>query len=335
MNSILHITEVIKGGIASYIDELYLYHKNDDSIKFQFYVSKQEVDELKYVDKKLIYTFNKKRRSVFFFIKYFFGLINILYILKPKIIHCHSSFAGFFVRLIYFIKFWNKPIIIYTPHSWSFMMDTSNFKKKIYIFIERLLSIVTNKIICVSKYEFDFAASVGLNKNKMQVIYNGVIDKINNHDYKNVQFDSNYINCLYVGRLDLQKGIDILISAFNQLDDRFRLHIVGEKVLSNLDIENNKKCIFYGWVSRDEIDFFYRKCDIVIVPSRWDGLPIVPLEGMKNSKPLIVSDIGPLKELINGKNGLIFEKANVDSLVDSLLKIPNCDLDSMGEEYRL
>ena len=33
MNSVLHITEVIKGGIASYIDELYLYHNKNDSIK--------------------------------------------------------------------------------------------------------------------------------------------------------------------------------------------------------------------------------------------------------------------------------------------------------------
>ena len=56
MSSVLHITEVIKGGIASYIDELYLYHKKDNSIKFKFYISKQEIDELKFVDKKLIYT---------------------------------------------------------------------------------------------------------------------------------------------------------------------------------------------------------------------------------------------------------------------------------------
>jgi len=335
LNSILHITEVIKGGIASYIDELYLYHKKDDAIKFQFYISKEELDELKFVDKKLIYTFNKKKRSTLFFIKYFFGLIKLLISLKPKVIHCHSSFAGFFVRFIYLFKFWNRPVIIYTPHSWSFMMDTSYFKKKIYIFIERLLSIVTTKIICVSKYEFEYAVSVGINKNKMEVVYNGVVDTINRNDYNNIQFDANYINCLYVGRLDLQKGIDLLISAFNQLDDSFRLHIVGEKVLANLDIENNKKCIFYGWISREDIDFFYRNCDIVVVPSRWDGLPIVPLEGMKNSKPLLVSDIGPLKELINGKNGLIFKKGDVDSLVDCLKKIPNCDLQLMGEESKM
>ena len=77
MNSILHITEVIKGGIASYIDELYLYHKKDDAIKFQFYISKEELDELKFVDKKSIYTFNKKKRSILFFIKYFFSLIKL------------------------------------------------------------------------------------------------------------------------------------------------------------------------------------------------------------------------------------------------------------------
>lgn len=335
MNSILHITEVIKGGIASYIDELYLYHKKDNSIKFKFYISKQEIDELKFVDKKLIYTFNKKKRSLLFFINYFFGLIKLLYYLNPKVIHCHSSFAGFFVRFFYLLKFWNRPIIIYTPHSWSFMMDISRFKKYIYILIEKLLSIVTTKIICVSNYEFEYALSVGINKDKMEVIYNGVVDSINMNNYKNIQFDDNYINCLYVGRLDLQKGIDLLISAFDKIDNRFKLHIVGEKVLDNLDIENNKKCIFYGWVSRKDIDFFYRNCDIIVIPSRWDGLPIVPLEGMKNSKPLLVSDIGPLKELVNDKNGLFFEKGNVDSLVNCLNKIPNCGLKMMGKESKL
>jgi len=334
LHSVLHITEVIKGGIASYIDELYLYHKKNSNIQFHFFISQQEVNELKHVDKKLISTFEKKERSIFFFIRYFFGLLNLLLIKKPKVIHCHSSFAGFFVRFIYLFKILNRPTIIYTPHSWSFMMDVSNFKKNLYINIEKLLSNVTTKIICVSKYEYEIAVKVGIDKNKMIVIYNGVIDKISIKNPKKNHFNKNFINCLFVGRLDFQKGIDVLLSSFSKLNDSYKLHIVGEKVLNNLNIENNDKCIFHGWVSREDIDFYYKNCDILIVPSRWDGLPIVPLEAMKNSKPLVVSDIGPLKELLNGKNGLIFKKGDINSLLDALNRIPDCDLKAMGNESR-
>tara|TARA_B100000941_G_C28357630_1_gene475263 strand:- start:109 stop:819 length:711 start_codon:yes stop_codon:yes gene_type:complete len=214
------------------------------------------------------------------------------------------------------------------------MMMVPLWKKNFYIFVEKLLSVVTDKIICVSQYEYNYALSLGINGNKMEVVCNGIEDSIRVVNEEEKLFDSRFINYLFVGRLDYQKGIDILLEAFKSVNDNFKLHIIGEKVLNNLNIESNNKCIFHGWVPRTDMDYYYQNTDIVIVPSRWDGLPIVPLEAMKNSKPLIVSDIGPLKEVIKN-NGLFFKRDNIKSLVDAIKRIPNLDLDYMGCNSRL
>ena len=76
-------------------------------------------------------------------------------------------------------------------------------------------------------------------------------------------------------------------------------------------------------------------CDVVIMPSRWDGFGLVAIEAMRNSKPVIVSNRGALPELIkNNENGYIFDMDNLNSLILILSKLNKSDLKILGKNAR-
>lgn len=330
---ILHVGEYVNGGVATYlktlIDGLQQYKDIDTYLLMSEYKSQKDWGS---APKKVIYY--KYKRNIFNIFSAIRQIHSVINEIKPDIIHVHSSWAGLFVRLPYLFKR-KQSKIIYTAHGWSFIMDTSNLKKNIYAFTERILSMVTDKIINISKYEENMAIKFGLSKNKMVMIYNGVKDKKINITDNNLRKE-NKINLLFVGRLDKTKGIDILLDVYNH--DKFKnlhLYIIGNSVLDNIQIENSTRITYLGWINNDKIDKYYQMCDVVIMPSRWDGFGLVAIEAMRNSKPVIASNRGALPELIkNGINGYIFNLNDKNSLKNILEKIDNNTLSMLGKNGR-
>ncbi|MGU5121571.1 hypothetical protein MAX20_29515, partial [Escherichia coli] len=77
----------------------------------------------------------------------------------------HSTFSGVLGRLCLFILSpIVKPVVIYCPHAFSFMMTNQKLKKKIYVAIEKILQKNTDAIICVSKYELEESIKYGFDK---------------------------------------------------------------------------------------------------------------------------------------------------------------------------
>ena len=131
---------------------------------------------------------------------------------------------------------------------------------------------------------------------------------------------------LYFGRLSKEKGIDILIKSFLNIDKE--LYIVGKgpeegrlRALCN-DLKIGHKIKFLGFKSGKELDDLIYNTIAVVLPSQWyENGPYSAIEALSKGKPLIVSQYGGLPELID-KNGYIFktndELANYLSLVSSL-----------------
>lgn len=330
---ILHVGEYVNGGVATYIrtliDGLQNYCDIESYLVMSEYKSQKEWGN---IPKKIFYyKYKRKVTNIFSAIKQIHEVIEEV---NPDIIHVHSTWAGLFVRLPYLIKR-KKCKIIYTAHGWSFIMDVSKERKCLYSIIERILSMVTDKIINISKFEEKAALRYGLNKKKMTVIYNGVKD-INYNIKCNVDENNDKIRLLFVGRLDKTKGIDILLDIYNK--NKFKnlhLYIIGESVLDNIEIKSNDNITYLGWVDNKYIDKYYQMCDVVIMPSRWDGFGLVVIEAMRNSKPVIVSNRGALPELIkNNENGYIFDMDNLNSLILILSKLNKSDLKILGKNAR-
>jgi glycosyltransferase involved in cell wall biosynthesis len=101
-----------------------------------------------------------------------------------------------------------------------------------------------------------------------------------------------------IGRLDAQKGFDILIGAFRAINDpSLELRIIGtgaqDAQLRNL-AGQDKRITFVGHV--DDPKEAMRCVDAVVMPSRWEALGLVALEALAAERPLLCSDVDGLKD---------------------------------------
>lgn len=315
---ILHVGEYVNGGVATYLRTLLNGLKKYNDIENYLLVSDYKSQKnWENITKKFFYY--KYKRSIFNIFSAIKQIHEVIEKVNPDIIHVHSTWAGLFVRLPYLFRK-RKAKIVYQSHGWAFLMDTSNYKKNIYALVERILSIPTDKIINISNYEQNQAIKYGLNKNKMIMIYNGVEDKINKSNLK-LNWDGNKINLLFVGRLDRQKGLDLFLDVYEKMKlKNIHLYVIGTSVLDNNLPKNTEYVTYLGWVDSKNIDEYYQACDVVIMPSRWEGFGLVAVEAMKNSKPVLVSNRGALPELVKeNKNGYIFQLENI-SILEMILK---------------
>lgn len=330
---ILHVGEYVNGGVATYLktllNGLQKYNDIENYLLISEYKSQKNWDD---ITKKIFYY--KYKRSIVNIFSAIKQIHEVIEKVNPDIIHVHSTWAGLFVRLPYLFRK-KKVKIIYQPHGWAFLMDTSKYKKNIYALVERILSIPTDKIINISNYEQNKAIKYGLDKNKMIMIYNGVEDKINKSNLK-LNWNDNKINLLFVGRLDRQKGLDLFLDVYDKMKlENIHLYVIGTSVLDDNLPQNTDNITYLGWVDNKDIDAYYQACDAVIMPSRWEGFGLVAIEAMRNSKPVIVSNRGALPELIkNNKNGYIFDMNDLNSLVSILPKLDKSKLKLLGINAR-
>ena len=133
---------------------------------------------------------------------------------------------------------------------------------------------------------------------------------------------------LFVGRLVPHKGIGILIRAINQTENG-KLLIVGDgpylswlkKLTKKMNLE--ERVVFVGPISDYWLPAYYAATDVVILPStsRLEAFGIVGLEGMASGKPLILSDIPGVRDVISKKEGYIVEPLDPEEMAKALEKI--------------
>ena len=192
-----------------------------------------------------------------------------------------------------------------------------------YIYLKKILRI-PKKIkgyIAVSNFVAGIFAE-RLPKNALiEVIHNPVQDSNKRTRHKEIK-NNNKINFLYVGRLAQEKGVDLLLKAFEKVDAN--LTIIGDGDLINNCRELstiNRNISVLGWLGDRQIAEEMEKNDFLIVPSRMmETFGLVSIEAASNSLPAIVANQGGLAEFIeDGVNGLYFEAGNMDSL-ESVIK---------------
>lgn len=123
---------------------------------------------------------------------------------------------------------------------------------------------------------------------------------------------------LYVGRLSEEKGVDVAVRAWRELD--IPLVVLGEgplsKVLRN-DAPHHVE--FAGQVSRDQVRRLMLNAAFLVVPSIWyEGCPMVVLEAFSLGLPVLASDLGSLTELVEeGRNGVRVTPGDATALAEA------------------
>lgn len=333
---VLHAAETIKGGVATVINSLVEYQTHQHNVQVICIIPSDQANNLLTINNLRNIHFKRNGRSFLGMLSFFGVFIRTVFKEKPDVIHLHSSFAGLLGRIAILLSGRRqKTKVIYCPHAFGFLMLTSNFKKNIYIFIEIILSRLTDKIICVSQSEFNAARAVGFKENKLITIHNGVPSKSKSNSF--IQKNKKHYKLLFVGRFDYQKGIDILSEAIHLLAEEnsenfYEFTLIGEAVNSKHHIEfNNTENIKFnmlGWLKPDQLEEQYLNHDALIIPSRWEGFAMVPLEAMSYGLPIIASDIEAFREIESTSESYIdFFDLNADSLFKCLKKINKTKLE--------
>lgn len=315
---ILHVAETIKGGVATVLRQLV---SPNDNFNFLCLIPEEQKQELSGLSQ--IATFKRTGRNIGSLLNLAIVFYKVVKTYKPDVIHLHSTFAGVICRVIIPIFFFSsRPKVIYCPHAFSFLMKTSFFKKKVYAVIEKFLQLFTDKIICVSRYEYDEGINFGLDSRKMVVIYNSVEPPIDTSGMTSPYKSSEKINILFVGRLDYQKGFDVVMQLSDRLDDRFHITVVGDRVHSDFSISPQENMTFTGWLQKDLISPYFYYGDFLLMPSRWESFGLSAVEAQSYGMPVVATNCSSLPEVVREKEtGFLFSPDDIDeayTIINSL-----------------
>ncbi|RJP32900.1 MAG: glycosyltransferase family 4 protein [Candidatus Omnitrophota bacterium] len=148
-----------------------------------------------------------------------------------------------------------------------------------------------------------------------------------------------------LARLIPRKGIDLLLRACRILQQNgfaFQCHIVGdgpeEENLKKLSRELgiSERITFHGRMERESVARFLPQCDLFVLPSYAEGMSNAALEAMACGLPLVLTDTGGSRELIdgNGKIVAIGESLLLAATLMDLLSQPQ-QLREMGDQSRI
>jgi len=335
---IMHAAETIKGGIATVIKHLANESvRLESGIQVKCFVPATQVGDLQGVSTSEVITFPAGARGLLNSLYFMFYFMRAVLIYKPDVVHLHSSFAGAFGRTaLLFLRPLHRCRVVYSPHAFSFTMDVPGWKKNLYAFIERVLLRVTDTVICTCRYELDVAIQFGLEKSKLTLIYNGVPDPgaLPQLD-KGVAADA--LQLLFVGRFDRQKGFDILLEAMQLLEsESVHLTAIGASIHGGISVQFRPNIHYVGWVELAALPEYYRKSHLLVVPSRWEGFAMVPLEALSNGLPILSSDHPSFNEpVIPGVTGESFPCPSAVMLAEKIRSLSVEDLMSRREScYR-
>lgn len=131
---------------------------------------------------------------------------------------------------------------------------------------------------------------------------------------------------LYVGRLSVEKGLDILLAAWENLKSPIPLKIVGDGPLAQQVVEATKRLPKVEWLGRKPMTEVYQlmgEAMFLIFPSKWyETFGRVAVEAFAKGTPVIASNIGAIAELVDTeRTGLHFCPSDARDLAAQVEKI--------------
>jgi len=244
-----------------------------------------------------------------------FETIRLLRVIKPDVVHTHTSKAGIIGRIASKIAC-PQATVIHTFHGHLLYGYFSPFKTRLIVLLESFLARITNVLIAVtSQIENDLrAAGIG-RESRWKVIHPGVANLAHS---RNRDLNQEYRRLIWVGRFTEIKNPNLAIEIMGSLKSINRsditLIMVGDGELfesaQNLALEKKLPIEFVGW--QTNVYPYLQNSDALLLTSKNEGLPIVMLEAASMSIPTFSTNIGGVAEFIDDENTGFFIEQNPD-----------------------
>jgi len=264
-------------------------------------------------------------------------LVHRLRELRPDVVHTHSSKAGIIGR-------WaaakaRVPVIIHTIHGLAFTASTSQWMNRGYEALERITAPRTTKIVCVADAMRDQSLARNIGRPEQYVtVYSGMEtapflnppvprEQIRNH----LGLRDEHLAVGTIARLFDLKGHDDLLDLASQLCAKWpnlRFLWVGDGTLreqferSMIRMNLRDRFILTGLVLPNRIPELTNAMDILVHPSRREGLARALPQGSLAGKPVITYDIDGAKEgVVDGVTGFVLRPFDKIALAASLERL--------------
>ena len=181
---------------------------------------------------------------------------------------------------------------------------------------------LADHIIVNSKWSRTCLLKAGVNGEKVSVIplaYEPITNTQITRAYPARFTPDRPLRVLFLGQVNLRKGVAHLFNAIQSFkDEPIEFWFVGPmQVFIPSGLQNNPRVRWFDVVSRGEVDSFYRKADLLILPTLSDGFGLTQLEAQAWSLPIIASRF--CGEVVrDGQNGLLLENLTGETIREVL-----------------
>jgi len=304
---------------------------------FQKWSINAGISKKEYIDNVLVlhprwFVIPKILSSLYGFSLFLSIVIKILSLNKKEnfdLIYSHWIYPDGFAAVL-LSKIINKPVFLH-----ALGCDINLYTK--YFIRRQLIKWAlknSTKTIVVSHNMAEKVFALGINKKVVVVIPNGIdtnlfkpMNKLECRNKLSIRLNEKII--LFIGSLEIVKGIDILLYAFNELvtttKNPVRLIVVGKgslkesivKIISRFNLEEKISCV--GEINHNDVPVWVNSADVFCLPSIREGMPNVILEAVACGKRIVATEVGGIPELLaNYDNALLVSPNNKLSLTLAL-----------------
>ena len=212
----------------------------------------------------------------------------------------------------------------------------SVFHNTLVRYFEKASMSASNVQVAVSEYTAAAHYRV-LRGKKPRVIRNGIDTKFfTPPETGREPLAGRQMRLLFVGNLTRRKGVDLIPGILGSLGPGFKLdYAIGLRTEEALEDLPNARSL--GRLDKEAVREAYRRADLLLFPTRLEGLPLVAIEAMACGTPVIASNTGPLPEVVkDGESGVLCDldqHAKFVSAIRRLQKDPGLLL-RLGENAR-
>lgn len=272
-------------------------------------------------------------RGRFFDILDQFRWADIVHIHDVRFLMETSRILGWILR---------KPVVV---SSSGLIFATPNLLrfKKIYfrLYLSKLIALM-DRVIAVCWHDHSFLEAVVPEK-KLELIEVGV----DSGPYGRIVKRISRGKLVYVGRIDENKGVDLLLTALARCRAPFKLHLIYGSAMENLETELkalaktlriDDKIEWLGSLSQEAVYRHLSDAMYSVFPSRYEPFGITRLEAMASGTPVIANDLPSVRaSMTDGEDGFIINFLSAEEAARSLemaLELPTEDVAKLGEHAK-
>jgi glycosyltransferase involved in cell wall biosynthesis len=274
----------------------------------------------------------ERRLSPLAHVKAFRDLVRLLRAERPDLVHAHMPISGFLARLA---AWWaGVPRIAYTGHGFWFNFPGPWPRRAVGFAMEFLAARVTHIFLTVSEEEARDACRLGICRAAVGIGNGRDPARFRPHPQARVRIratlgvPADRVVVIAVSRLVWHKGYPELAAAMRAVPDA-ELWVVGERLASDrgpdmvallraAGLGDRLRLLGY----REDIPALLAAADLLVLPSRFEGLPMSVIEAMLTGLPVIAANVrGPREQVVPEVTGLLVPPGEVAPLAAALVRL--------------